>query len=469
MDWSQTLEKANGVIVHCAPDLDAVMAVALLGIHYPNLLEGSICFVPSGIFDSKRWSEVIAAGMIPVDVGGTSQDWPHFDHHGDVSAKGSATRLVAKHLAWENEDWIQPLLKWVDSQDRAGTNFRLAVPAAGGRYIPADHFLFTDIIRGSSNVRFSPFNSKVTMESRAKAFCRLVAMAQLIIRQFRWVGKPTKYESSQEAQQLVKQGLLMALAKDLELDQPFELRPGADFRSELGRLSELAYDGDRLELAKTLAVAKLVNTIRSPINLSVRAGKNGLESQPLALNFTLLAIAEQALQMDSFSHSYKMELIREAWLNNLAMAADFLEALNSFRKLEAMKDQREVPGVGLVEWSDDGCYHARRVSGFNRPGQSPAVSLIRNPTGHWQIFINLQNGAKPVIVERMQEVAIALQQAEPGGQADGPFGGPGRLINGWYFSEFGGLFNGTLTNPFVPASQIPPENVFEIVCQNLAS
>lgn len=455
-----SLPRFKTIGIHFAPDADTIMAIALLCEWYPEIFGCPVKFFPAQQMTRAKWEELKSQGILFVDVSGQGI----FDHHGQGNGNGgkSAAQLIANWLGLE-EPWLKPILDWTNSQDREGTNFNIRVQN-GGQGMPAHHLLLTSVIRGSSHVRFNPVTSKATLKQQANAFWHLVNFCRLTIRQMkRCQGQPLKLTPA--GIELAQWGLVITVAQYLLTAPP---RFFSDFNKALDKINEqiskLAEKGDTEKFdcrqepgcEPLIQIMSRVNELRS--------------DNPLALNFTLLAAAEELACRQKWSYQFKLMYMAEVWQNVLSLHCDWLNAQRDLRNGNAEKKlyRKRCGNWQVVSITSDASQIAKAARYQNDKYPKADVVITFRSTGHCQITCRSNDGQ---LISKMEEIAFQLRKAETKrrgrSEPEANFWAKNRLVANWYFADFGGVFNGTLTNPTIPPTKLSGIEIFNIVCKTL--
>lgn len=459
-----SLRKAKGIGVHYAPDADAIFSVALIVGRYPHLQNRFVKFLPAGVYSRYQLKQLEKQGLALIDVGGEQTGR---DHHGAKKTKEAAIEMVAKELGLFGDPRLQPLINYVAGNDKDGTNYRLLNGAA------ADDLLFNNVIRASSQVRFNPMKEKISLEDRQQEFWRLVEIAELIISRF--LRGENDAVSEADAVKLIQHSFFMAVAKSLSVSQPRYFSGFLKTAEFINRHANLDNDDDvdRFDFLLQPAFAhhcKLLENLTSQ-NITVKQdGKNigSLADNPLVENLSLIGVAKELLA-DEMPYEHKLAILRNVWLSLIDKQADWLKAMGEMRN-GAVKIRRDVRGwqVVMVESDCSQIMQATRYQQKNYHQQVADVSIAIRSTGHVQVTCSKDMKLRA----KMINAGILLRQMEV---LKGEFTTPPKdlcVINTlkarWYVADFGGLFNGSLTNPEVVPTQLTPEEIFIIVCEAIA-
>jgi hypothetical protein len=452
----------KGIVTHFAPDADAVLATALLLLatdrNRSRQLRNNIILVPSGPLPKEYQHP---EDWIIIDVGGASVS--PFDHHGLDGDKVSSMELMARHLGWDQKPWLRPLLDWLNRQDQQGINLRIQ-GKNGAQEFSAEDLLITAVMRGASNIRWSPF--KVSMAEQIMSFRQLILLAQFMIRHFQRV-EGNGFTPSAEATRLLQYSLAQAIAQDSHLLMPEleEFVSLADCINQLNRqMNDGEESGEAFDFFTQPGSMDCLRLVASP-DLLVKEQYPG--DRELARNISLIGIAQELERDRNLPGPRKVKILADAWQSILAIKADWLLAKNEVKNGKVVRHQI---GKRLVAMVRSDCYASSKAlrNCCNGNPQKADVQIIIFSTGHVRITCNNRDSE---LQRKMPKVAYLIRREEAKARKTNLPTARLRAVNelvlDWHLTDFGGLFNGTLTNPVVEPTKLTPERIFQLVCEGL--
>jgi len=444
------------------------MSRAFAETRYPQLISLSTIFLPAGDLTKEQvrgYEE--EQGVVFFDVGGQHTGR---DHHGGQE-KISAARIVAREVGLDQQPFVG-LLRFIDGNDQKGTNFRFSIQNNGGT-LPANDLVINNIIRGASNVRFSPFDPNVSLQEQGKSYQRLTGLCRLIIKR---VGSADKGASfSNEAKTLLQHSLTKAIVSSLELEpgQPGYLDNFESTLNFINRLNARKWNESGYRCQEDPSFSDLIKMMSAPsLKLIILSGDNSRINEPetiwLAESLTLLGIAQQLIVENQISQSLKPAILTDCWLNLIAYQADWLKALGDLRN-GGIKYASKIKGweVAAIESDSSRIGPASRHTCTENPYRRD-VTIVRRPSsGHVQITcrpqVHLVPRLKQAIVElRKKEAAIRRLNILPAEME-----AENTLVANWYIPDFGAGLNGSLTNPIVDPTRLKLGDIYQTVCNAL--
>ena len=462
------LPKAKQVATHFAPDGDGVFATAMAGTRYRHIPMLPAIFLPAGDLSLEEVKRHESAGTVFFDVGG---ELAGRDHHGGKE-KISATRLVAREIGLTDVR-LRSLLDFVDANDQSGKNFRFQI-ANGSEVHEAGDLLVNSIIRGASNVRFSPFKQTITNEQRVKSFQRLVRLATLVIHRLGMADRGASF--SHDARVLLQHSLVQAIARTLELPEPQRFDNFQSLLRYIDRLHVRKYGEEARDYScrEDLMFSPYIQMMSvEPLKLIILDGNKQPVTNPddrwLAESLTLFGISQQLVVEEKIPLPIKLAILKDCWLNLFAYQADWLLALSDLANGGVQYNQ-EVKGWRVMAIASD-CARIGPAS-RHKCQQNPfkaSVTIAIRPSGHVQITCVPQRH----LVAKIKAAGVELRRAEAAKRGltvtSAELQLEEKLSVFWYTAPFGGLFNGSLTQPLVEPTKLSLSEIFQIVCQALAA
>lgn len=466
------LRHAKGIATHPAPDFDGVMTSALVAYRYPKLYRCPLIFIPAGTLSSQEVEKYERKGIALFDVGGFLTG---YDHHGS-GKEVSSCRLVARSIGLANKR-LEPLLAYIDENDRQGVNYRLKI-VKNGREVAADDFLLTSIIRASSQVRYNPFKEDVTHQERVAAFWRLVRLARIVINRVANTDN-SRATLSKVAGDLLQLSLCQAIAKQLGVPQPKFIDGFNNTLNFINRTAARQFDEQDEEQGYKCQedpVFKDLIELMEKFPPELHSYENGKlikddSTKRFVINLTILGIAQELVGDALVKPWEKLIILKDGWLSLIARKSDWLLAVSHLKNSGVLKRQ-DVRGWHVVS-VESNCSQIGPASRLLDPErevnpQKAAVTIAKRSTGHVQITCRPQTGLK----RKIKKAGILLREAEVRKQGmeipREQLLSEGNLVANWYIAESGAVLNGSLTNPLIEPTSLTLEEIHQIVCLALS-